>query len=71
MASWFSRHEALDQVVPPSGWWVRLKTGLGLEAEEVEPTLLNSLDAASTLNRTQVRLRLHPGQAETQRRGRG
>ena len=31
MASWFSRHEALDQVAPPSGWWVRLKTGLGLE----------------------------------------
>lgn len=63
MASWFSRHETLDQVAPPSGWWVRLKTGMGLEAEEVEPTLLNTLDQATTLNRTQVGLRRRPGLA--------
>ena len=55
MASWFSRHEALDQPAPAGSWWGRLKTGLGLEAEEqAEPSLLAQVDAATTLNRTQV-----------------
>ena len=57
MASWFSRHETLQETAPVSGWWVRIKTGLGLEAEEqAEPTLLQQVDQVTTLNRTQVGL---------------
>ena len=56
MASWFARHEALDAPAPPNSLWTRLKTGLGLEAEQQEePSLLASIDQATTLNRTQVR----------------
>ena len=62
MASWFARHEALDAPAPPNSLWTRLKTGLGLEAEQQEePSLLASIDQATTLNRTQVRtLALNP-----------
>ncbi len=55
--------EAVPSAVPPQegkGWWTRLKerTGLGDEPEEVEmvePSLLQQVNQATTLNRTQVR----------------
>ncbi|EIE18574.1 SFT2-domain-containing protein [Coccomyxa subellipsoidea C-169] len=53
--------EAVLSAVPPpesKGWWTRLKetAGLGDEPEElemVEPTLLQQVNQATTLNRTQ------------------
>ena len=38
-----------------AGWWTRLKENMGLREEEPEPpTLLQQIDEATTLSRTQV-----------------
>ena len=43
-----------------SSWWTRLKENVGLHEEEPEPpTLLQQLDEATTLSRTQVLHRTH------------
>lgn len=55
--------EAVPTAVPPpesKGWWTRLRetAGMGDEPEEVEmvePSLLQQVNQAATLNRTQVR----------------
>jgi len=55
--------EAVPSAVPPpesAGWWTRLKERVGMgdepeEVEMVEPSLLQQVNQATTLNRTQVR----------------